>query len=427
MGSIIISFVGNQDPYSGTTDRLGSIVSLTKHLLTEKQSIKHIHLLYTSGTKQGAKDTKEWLNSELHIPLAAIETYPVDEALSDDPIDVALTTRTAKQALEKVNAIKDPNDIIEFNASSGTPAMKSTWSILQAAGYAPNCHVWQVRNPKELKDGQQHVFTSDVSSLKQEFDLNIIKQQLAEYNYSGALAMARSANLANSEIDALLKYGHSRRSFDFDRAHDAINNCQHILPTERSIEIAQLRQKDKLALLKEVYFIAEISCKNQDYCNFLIAVAQFQENFLKFCLENFGLPISDRADRMYEFWEALKKVKEGAVYRELEIAKSSDRRKVHLALSGNLNIPTQIEILELLGLDVKLLDKIRELKDYCTDRNAYIHRLEGISQIDDAESVLRNVRSILKKYTKMPDLLPFDLLNNTILDLLLTKYHPPIS
>ena len=415
MASIIISFVGNQDPYSDHTKEEGSIVTLVKHLIAQKQEIKQILLLGTSGTKERAEFTKEWLHTEIEIPEASIEISVVAESLSQDPVNILLASNEAKQAIERVKNIITDTDYLELNASSGTPAMKSTWSILQAAGYAPRSHVWQVRNPKEMQAGQDRVFATDVSVLKTEFDRNIIKQQLADYNYSGALATIRSSSLTTPIIEALLNYGHRRRSFDFDRANLAIQVIDKDVAADLSTDIARLRQKDKLSLLQEVYFIAEISIKNSEYCDFLIAVAQFQENFLKYQLASLDLPVPDRPQNMHEFWSKLKTIDEGKIFRDLEKARC---QKSSIVSNGNINIPTQIKILELMNVDRKLLDTIESLKNYCEDRNAYIHRLAGVSQIDEAESILRKIKSILKQLTKFPDRNPFDLLNDLILGLL---------
>jgi CRISPR-associated protein (Cas_Csm6) len=413
MASIILSFVGTQDPYSERTKEEGSIVSLAKHLLEKSQEIKHILLLYTQDLEPRATLTQEWLKEELKLT-SEIELIAVSEILSDDPIDILRATTAAKQALESAQRLATKGDYLEMNFSSGTPTMKSTWTILQAAGYAPNGRVWQVRNPAEMREGQNRVFNADLTVLKNEFDLKIIKQQLDEYNYSGALATITASRLDTPEIEALLKYGHSRLSFDFDRANNAIRSIPVDRYPELVTDIAQLRQKDKLSLLKEVYFIADISIKNQEYCDFLIAVSQFQENFLKLCLANQGLPVPDRPSRMNEFWDSLKGIESGSIYRELEQIKLNRNEKA-IVVSGNTNIPTQIAILKLMGLDSSLSDNLERLKEYCDDRNAFIHRLEGVSQIDNADLVLNKIKSIMKQQTKIPDRNPYDRLNEIVL------------
>jgi hypothetical protein len=72
MASIILSFVGNQDPFA-VGDREGSIVTLVRHLIAQKQQIKHVLLLATNGTKQGSLDTKEWLHTDIGLSLESIE------------------------------------------------------------------------------------------------------------------------------------------------------------------------------------------------------------------------------------------------------------------------------------------------------------------------------------------------------------------
>lgn len=108
MTSIVLSFVGNQDPGTDKNDKEGSIVSLTNHLLEQNQEIERIILLYTDGTQEAANFTKEWLLSGEVQPLKIIEEnielIPVNEKLSQDPIDLLLAIQAARQALEKAKS-----------------------------------------------------------------------------------------------------------------------------------------------------------------------------------------------------------------------------------------------------------------------------------------------------------------------------------
>lgn len=196
MPSIVLSFVGSQDPVSKNTEEEGSIVSLLRELKKQSILVKKAILLFTEGTKQNAIDTQEWLASESELQNIEIELVAVSAELSYDPTDLLKAAQEAKQGLELVKQQLQKGDRIEFNASSGTPAMKSAFSMLQAAGYATNGTVWQVRNPKEMKEDQSRVFQTDVSSLRKEFDLKVLRQFIAEYNYSAALDL-----LENSELD----------------------------------------------------------------------------------------------------------------------------------------------------------------------------------------------------------------------------------
>jgi CRISPR-associated protein (Cas_Csm6) len=414
MASIILSFVGNQDPFSGDTNQEGSIVSLVKHLVLEKdRKIKQIFLLATNGTLAGAKDTQEWLHSEFNLAIESIELIQVDEALSQDPIDILLATNAAKEVLMRAKKLVSQGDILEFNASSGTPAMKSTWSILQSAGYAPHSRVWQVRNPKQMQPGQERVFATDLSGLKREFDLSIIKQQLADYNYSGALATIKDSDLNSDVVTALLNYGHRRLCFDFDRAQDAIGKYKQIIPGYLFAEIADLRQKNLASLLKEVYFGADIKIKNQNYSDFLTSVSQFQENFLRLLMTNIDLEPPLEYRDTYTFWSKVKSIDNGNLYQQLI--------KDNITPEGWVYSKAMNKIIEYTERYQSLLKISARLQEYCQNRNNFIHKLEGISQLDNADAILNDIKNILKQLTQIPDTNTFDRLNQDILTQLATN------
>lgn len=411
MASIILSFVGQQDPFSGITNDEGSIVSLIKHLVLEThQKIKHIFLLATDGTLAGAKDTQEWLHSELNLTVESIEIISVDEALSQDPIDILLATNAAKAVLIKAKQLISLGDILEFNASSGTPAMKSTWSILQSAGYAPHSRVWQVRNPQQMQPQQERVFATDLSGLKAEFDRNIIQQQLADYNYSGALATIKDSGLNNESVTALLNYGHRRLCFDFDRAQNAIATHKVNLPAYLYAEIADLRRKDLASLLKELYFGADIKVKNQNYSDFLTIVSQFQENFLRLLMTNIGLKPPVEPLDIKPFWVKVKQFDDGNLCRQLV--------KDNIPTSSWPYVKAMNKIVEYTDRYQDVLKESDKLRKYCEERNDYIHKLQGVSQLDNAETILSDIKKMLRKFTPIPDTNTFDRLNQEILNLL---------
>jgi hypothetical protein len=86
MASIILSFVGTQDPYSDRTNEEGSIVTLVQHLSDRNKEIAHIFLLFTQDLQERAEITQQWLKEEAKIT-ASIDLISVDPALSEDPSD----------------------------------------------------------------------------------------------------------------------------------------------------------------------------------------------------------------------------------------------------------------------------------------------------------------------------------------------------
>jgi hypothetical protein len=123
MPSIILSFVGNQDPVSDNTHEDGSIVSLVRHLVAERNIIQQVILLHTTGpngTQDRAELTQGWLMDDpLQLPETAITLIPVSDALSQDPVDLWLAVASARKGLEFALAHCTAQDTLELNASSG--------------------------------------------------------------------------------------------------------------------------------------------------------------------------------------------------------------------------------------------------------------------------------------------------------------------
>ena len=218
MASIILSFVGQQDPFGKETGE-GSIVTLVRDLVAQGKIIKRAVLIYTEKTATGAKETREWITLELGIDTRNVELVPASWELSNDPTDLLKAAQEARRGLDLARLSMEKGDRIEFNASSGTPAMKSAFSLLQAAGYATNGQVWQVRNPTEIKENQTRVFKTDVGVLRQEFDLKVVKGQIEGFNYGSALANLEGRGLAERSpmLVNLLKAGIAWHQGQFDQ------------------------------------------------------------------------------------------------------------------------------------------------------------------------------------------------------------------
>ncbi|MBF2075539.1 MAG: hypothetical protein IGS50_17510 [Synechococcales cyanobacterium C42_A2020_086] len=412
MSNILLSFVGSQDPYSNTTQQPGSIVSLVWHFQTMHQPINAVLLLYTVGTRQNAIDTRDWLLSEQVLAEEAIELMAVSDSLSHDPVNALLAIQEARRAVERAKALQTGSDMLAFNASSGTPAMKTAWSILQAAGYAPNSQVWQVRNPNEVRAGQERIFPSNVDFLKREFDLKVAKQQVQDYNYSGALMTLASSQLLTDEIAALLHYGYYRSSRDFDRADASLGSVKGQIDSRWSQEIARLRQKDGKARLQEAYFNAQIRLKNQKYADFLIDVFGLQESLLKYLVEHsVGLPVPDRAQTP-SFWERLQQLDQGKLYRHLQNYRLPKGGSLRLGESVSRYV--MIAILEYSPQFTSVMPLINDLNDYCDLRNRAVHEFAGVSEIPDQQKLLSMLRTLMKRVTGLPEANPFDDLNRQI-------------
>lgn len=195
-----------------------------------------------------------------------------------------------------------------------------------------------------------------------------------------------------------------------NRAQNAISKYKKTLPAYLFTEIAELRQKNLAALLKELYFGADIKIKNQNYSDFLTIVSQFQENFLRVLMENIGLkPPVEKRD-IATFWSKVRSFDNGQLYRQLVNDGTPTDKWVY--------VQTMSKIVEYTNQYASLLQTSARLQQYCQDRNNYIHKLEGISQLDKSDVILNDLKIILKQLTPVPDTNTFDRLNQDILNLL---------
>jgi hypothetical protein len=416
MASIILSFVGNQDPFA-KTDSEGSIVTLINYLISQKQLIKRVILLHTEATAPGAIDTQTWLTTTHHIPTEGIQLVPVDPALSQDPVNLLLAVQAARHGIDQALPYLEPLDTVEFNASSGTPIMKSAWSILQAAGYAPRSHVWQVRNPHEMQPGQERVFRTDVNTLKDEFDLKVIRQQVQDYNYSGALITLKQSNLHAPAIAALLEYGYYRLSMDFDRAFSAINPVATQFDPQWVQEISPLRQKDPRSLLQEAYFNALIRLKTQKYADFLVGLFKLQEQVLYYLVQaKLGYQISGKPGNQSQSWQLIRHIDQGKLYRYLQ-AYTLPKGDL-LMIDRSISRYVLQAIVEYHPQFTTILPLIQNLNQYCELRNEFVHGFAGVSQIDDEANLLITLRKLMQQTCGISAITPFDRLNQQVSDML---------
>ncbi len=421
MTSIILSFVGNQDPFGSKTGE-GSIITLVKHLLEQGKNIKKAILIYTEGTATGAKDTKEWLVAELKIEGSDVELIPASWELSNDPTDLLKAAQEARRGLDVARLSMEDGDRIEFNASSGTPAMKSAFSILQAAGYTTNGQVWQVRNPSEMREGQQRVFPTDVTVLRQEFDRKVIRKQVEDFNYAGAVESLRFSSLLDERAIALLEYGRCRMAFDFDAAYKQLCLIGDEMPQQLVREIADLRQKSLDAIAKELYFNAVIRYENREFSEFLVLLTQFQECVLALLVKRkLGLDLPSSYQDTASFWVKVQSVDAGKPFAALK--DSYQKRRWTLTTEGFTKRPHLLGLLSAYQDIEQVMVLINFLNEYCEQRNRCVHRFEGISEIEDGAELVAKLKRLIKMLVPLPSENSFELLNQKVFEAI-ASYQP---
>lgn len=424
MSSILLSFVGNQDPGSVGTNTEGSIVTLTKHLLEQKHKITGAILLYTAGTEDAAVYTREWLLSEveqLSIAPEQIELIAVDDKLSQDPVDLLLATQEAKRAIALAQAKLQPGDRLELNLSSGTPAMKGSWSIVQASGLAPSSHLWQVRNPAKMLPEQERVFESDITVLKKTIDIQTIKKQITCHNYNGALTTFQNSNLVDNGISILLNCGVLRLSSAFKDSFNQIKNHAKFCGDHFHKQSKNLAARQHTEIIKEIYFQAKIKASNKEYSELLVKIFVFQESVLFYLLKQELLPEQDinlvMNEKLREKLDlAIANYEQGKLQDFLDNYRLENGRKLVLNSGYNRTVMTAI-VEYLYGINTTIYQLLKKLDVYCQQRNDYVHQLKGISKLESQEITL-TIKQIIKVLGIKFKLNPFEEINHKIEELL---------
>jgi hypothetical protein len=428
MASIIISFVGSQDPGSTVTNQEGSIVTLVKYLLAEKYQIKHIFLLYTEATANNAQLTQEWITDlieDSNIQPKQFDLIEVSQQFSADPINLLLAINEAKKIIKKAQIIQDQNDYLELNSSSGTPTMKTAWATLQCARQIPNSRIWQVRNPREIKENQERVFPTNVDSLNKEFDLKIIKTQVSNYNYNGALTTFKSSNLTDNGLGVYLEYGANRLASNFSIAQRLISKYKSFFPDRLVRDINLLTQKNQIHFLIELFEHTKIKLESQEYANALVLLFAFQEAALRYMVrENLTPELKNKSWNRDMEDILLKKIEnydQGKLYDYLQKYRLRNGQSLKLY---SLNRIIMLAILEYFSVNQQLLNSFNNLEKYCEQRNDFVHQFEGVANISDKEihHIINNIRVILAGLTTIPSQNSFQVLNEKIDELIDYQY-----
>ncbi|URR34529.1 hypothetical protein NBE99_07695 [Thermosynechococcus sp. HN-54] len=414
--SILISFVGHQDPYSEKTNQEGSIVSLAKFLV-EKQPLKWVLLLYTEDFQQRAIDTKDWLHSELQISEEAIHLEAVSSDLSADPINPVLVVQEAKRALHLAKYYQDSTDWLELNGSSGTPAMKAAWGILQAIATQRRLRLWQVRNPQEVRAGQARVFAVDLNVFRQELDRQGIQQQLDSYDYQGAEISLKNSSIEAPLALALIRYGKYRLARNYHQAFAAINPYKTEIEKLWFQEIAQLRQNNRPALFRDTYFQVAGLFKVGRYAEGLILAASLYENLLQYFVQiKVDLDITtDQKDRDRSL-KLLQSHDKGQLWQYLRTYQqwSGDRLSLD---SVHRQVLAAVLDYHYHSQNTALVSAFQQIEAYYQQRNDVIHQLAGLANVEDMQKdVVNALKKILSQVLPQEQLSlnPFKGLNYSI-------------
>ncbi|GAB6158191.1 hypothetical protein JCM39194_13910 [Desulfotomaculum varum] len=298
---VLLSFVGEQDPYSDKTSEEGSIVTLCRQLKPEV-----VYLFPTaagfnvrSETQSRAVDTENWIKSEVSSKINVfIRPIPFT-----DPTDYAVILPLTRRAIAGVlQETKQVECEFHVNCSSGTPQLKSTWLILANAGMLTNCHLWQVANPLYTQD--KRINRLEVTFLEEENLLARIKQYAREFLFQEIVKECeRLKDISNysyrKEKAALLaRVFKAYQSWDLIRYNDAYQRLNSVYNEARKArdlaelvtvlepqievlaELKQNQEKENQFNLVDLYMNAKRRLIRSDYTDTLSRFWRIYEGVL---------------------------------------------------------------------------------------------------------------------------------------------------
>lgn len=196
MTKVLLSFVGNRDPWADDTKEPGAALTLSEYLRPE-----FIYLLpsakdfSTSHTEDRAKETQEYI----------LEIFSPESQCYIRPLTVRDPTEYS-ELLPKVRAIvsdivrrhNSEEEQVEFhlNVSSGTPQMNTCFYVLANSGFIPKAKLWQVLNPEKAIGERVRPVT--LAFLEEENILHRLRRYMASLNFR--VMSDESENMTQSSV-----------------------------------------------------------------------------------------------------------------------------------------------------------------------------------------------------------------------------------
>ncbi len=187
--TILLSFAGQRDPIADDTDEEGSIVTLCRWLQDHGQSVDQVWLLSVDPPGDGyAQNTRDWLITEHLFEAEQIQRFHRVAS----PVDYEAVTQFAFDIVQHpANPAGREDRAIHFNATSGTPAMKTSGFLLSVAGLLRGGKIWTVLNPQHVRASTDRVEVQDVGFLGEHMLRERMAAAIEGAQFQTAITLAR--------------------------------------------------------------------------------------------------------------------------------------------------------------------------------------------------------------------------------------------
>lgn len=323
MGSLLISFVGDTDPFRGSHE--GSLLHIVKQykpqncIVIFSQSMKDKEL-----KDQAIRKSLEFYLKRLHpektmkyTEVIAPETLEVDNFSAEGcRIQFLFTDELEVQIFDRINNLSEkifalllarnfPEKVL-LNVSSGTPQMKQSLSILGVYYKSLlDTYIVQVDSPARKSNSETpHDKTFSEADLETYFELEDaasnrcsepdlfyvqrifakrkLQSLIERYDYVGAEKVIEENKYLPDFIDektkALIKHWSLRSQYKYQEADRCINDPE-TLKNLRPVQTSDTRQ------LFEFFLTMQINANNQSWSTYILQISPYATNLLLYYLE----------------------------------------------------------------------------------------------------------------------------------------------
>lgn len=309
MRKLLFSPLGDTDPVRGMRD--GACLHIIRHYRPDK-----VILFYTAEIEEKKKKDDRFVKAirsvDEHVEIGEIFSGIENPHLYDEFIDLFHST------LESLH-LEEPDAEILLNLSSATPQIKTMMAMIAAENKW--CRGIQVSTPEKKSNKYNHAATEQtvmeeielnednepsapnrcseppLKAIRYHNERNQLEALLENYEYKGALTLARSSVSASKDTIALLKHAAARVDFDLKSAseHKKSYKGKSLFPIwngKRPVE------SDKYTKLAEYYMLIYLAKERRDVPEILLRTSPFLDDMLNTFVSKYSsIKISELLDR----------------------------------------------------------------------------------------------------------------------------------
>ncbi len=294
MARVLISAVGNRDPYDEKNRNKGPILTTLDHLNTDSVLLVYNTPPAPRNMEQNALETEKALQQYQGVQ---VEMFPLE---LPDPTDYDAVLEAFRKTAEEISK-KYIQDELLIAVSSGTPQMQAAWLLLISQGLLP-AQAYYTSDPKYVTQEQSPVRSISVAFLQEDALLKTARRHFHSFHFHGAAstlnAFADGCQHSTRRKYALLLacYCKALGLWDDYRLGHAKNELLSVtkqIPNlkdqyEKICNLVEDQQKSKteesLLILTDLFFNASRSLKRGQFADTLARVIRTYEGLLKWRL-----------------------------------------------------------------------------------------------------------------------------------------------